>query len=428
MAASDRETLMKPKSFEVDGKVSRSNVSSDPVCEFYTSHPYPPPVENLDRARDLWQDENVHRAEYHLLWPDKEYRPDLDVLVAGCGTWQAAKYALCHPLAHVVGIDLSPTSLEHTEKLKQKYNLTNLETQQLSIENVVDLDQSFDHIVCTGVLHHLVDPNAGLRALRSVLKSEGAMYLMVYASYGRTGVYMLQEYCRKLAIGTSKQEINDLTAVLKLLPQHHPLLSMLRGSRDSLDADALTDALLNPRDRTYSVPELFDFLEHNDLMLGRWYWQAAYSPRCGSIATTPHAHRLAALPEREQYMAMELWRGLITNHDFVVHRSDVNNDRLKVRFDDERYLRYVPVRRAWTMCVQEGLPPGAAGVLLNQTHLFQDLFLVIDAQEKRMFEAIDGRRSISEIVDKVKEKGASRLFFEKLWWYDQVVFDTSKAE
>ena len=217
-------------------------------------------------------------------WPDKEYRSDLDVLVAGCGTWQAAKYALCHPAARVVGIDVSPTSLEHTETLKRKYNLTNLETRQLPIENVADLDQRFDLIVCTGVLHHLVDPDAGLRALRSVLRPEGAMYLMVYAPYGRTGVYMLQEYCRRLGIGTSKQEINDLTAVLKLLPQHHPLLATLRGSRDSLNAEALTDALLNPRDRTYSVPQLFDFIERNDLMLGRWYWQAPYLPQCGSIA------------------------------------------------------------------------------------------------------------------------------------------------
>jgi SAM-dependent methyltransferase len=419
---------MKTKSIKVDVEPLISNVSSDPVCEFYTRHPYPPPLENLDRARDMWQDENVHRAEYHVLWPNKEYRPDLDVLVAGCGTWQAAKYALCHPAAHVVGIDLSPTSLEHTEMLKQKYNLTNLEMRQLPIENVADLDQRFDHIICTGVLHHLVDPDAGLRALQSVLRSEGAMYLMVYARYGRTGVHMLQEYCRKLGIGTSEHEIYDLTAALRLLPQHHPLLSMLRGSRDALDADLLTDALLNPRDRTYSVPQLFDFLESNDLQLGRWYWQAAYSPQCGSITTTPHAQRLAALPEREQYIAMELWRGLMSNHDLVVHRNDVNNDGLKVRFDDERYLRYVPIRRAWTICVEEGLPPGAAGVLLNQTHLFQDLFLVIAAPERRLFEAIDGRRSISEIVDKVKETGDARLFFEKLWWYDQVVFDTSKAQ
>jgi len=424
--ASVHKTPMKTKSSDSAAKARKPNVSSDAVSEFYTRHPYPPPVDNLDRARDMWQGENVHRAEFHLLWPGREYRPDLDVLVAGCGTWQAAKYALTHPDARVVGIDLSPTSLEQTEILKQKYNLTNLETRQLSLESVADLDQQFDHIICTGVLHHLVEPDAGLRALQSALRSEGAMYLMVYAPYGRTGVSMLQEYCRRLGIGTSEQEINDLSMLLRKLPEHHPLLSMLRGSRDALTADVLTDALLNPRDRTYSVPQLFDFIERNDLQLGRWYFQAPYLPQCGSFATTPHAERLAALPEREQYMAMELWRGLITNHDLVAHRSDANNKALKVRFDDEHYLRYVPIRRPWTMCVEEQLPPGSAGVLLNQTHLFHDLFVLIDAQEKQIYEAIDGRRTISEILDTVKENEASPRFFEKLWRYDQVVFDTSR--
>ena len=47
-------------------------------------------------------------------------------------------------------------------------------------------------------------------------------------------------------------------------------------------------------------------------------------------------------------MAMELWRGLMTFHSLVVHRSDVNNDGVKVRFDDERCLRYVPIRLPWT--------------------------------------------------------------------------------
>jgi SAM-dependent methyltransferase len=419
---------MKSKSLEREVEAYISDASADPVCEFYTRHPYPPPVENLDRLREAWRAENPNRAEYHLLWPDKQYRSDLDVLIAGCGTWQAAKYALCHPDAHVVGIDISPTSLEHTETLKRKYNLKNLVTHQLPIENIARLDQRFDLIVSTGVLHHLVDPDAGLRALRSVLRSEGAMYLMVYARYGRTGVYMLQEYCRRLGIGTSKEEIHNLTAVLKLLPQHHPLLATLGGSRDSLNAEALADALLNPRDRAYSVPEVFDFIERNDLVLGRWYWQAPYLPQCGVIAATPHASRLIALPEREQYTEMELWRGLMTIHSFVVYRKDVNNDGSMVRFDDESYLRYVPVRLPWTICIQEGLPAGASGILLNQTHMFDDLFLVIDAREKRIFEAIDGRRSISEILEKVKEKGTSPLFFKKLWWYDQVVFDTSKAQ
>ena len=399
---------------------------ADPIGQFYTRHPYPPPLENLDRARDMWQDQNVHRAEFHLLWPGKEYRADFDVLVAGCGTWQAAKFAVCHPGARVVAIDISPTSLEHTEALKKKYELTNLETRQLPIESTGDLDQHFDLIVSTGVLHHLVDPDAGLRALRSVLGAEGVMYLMLYAPYGRTGVSMLQDYCRRLGVETTRQEISDLTQVLRMMPQHHPLVSMMRGSRDGLDANALVDALLNPRDRTYSVPQLFDFLERNDLQFARWYWQAAYSPYCGAIAETPHASRLAALSERDQFAQMELWRGLISNHDFIVQGRDPKN---AVSFHGEEYLRYVPVRRAWTICVQNGqIPPGAAGVLLNQTHVFDDLFLPVNEVEKQMFEAIDGRRNVSEIVEAVKYSSPhARDFFEKLWWYDQAVFDISRA-
>jgi SAM-dependent methyltransferase len=404
--------------------VSKSSKAVDPISEFYTSHPYPPPMESLDRAREMYQDLNLLRSEFYLLWPHKEYRTDLDVLVAGSGTWQSAKYALCHPSARVVGIDVSVTSLEHTERLKQKYNLTNLETRQVQIERVKELGQHFDHIICTGVLHHLAEPDAGLRALRSVLKPDGAMYLMVYAPYGRAGVYMLQDYCRRLGIGTSQEEIDDLVSVLKRLPPLHPLLASQGGSREFLNGDALADALLNPRDRSYSVPQLFEFIERSDLTFSRWYWQAPYLPQCGIIAHTPHAKRLAALPEREQYIEMELWRGLMANHSFVVHR----NGDAKVHFDEDRYLAYVPIRLPFTTCVQERLPPGAAGVLLNQTHLFNDLFLIIDPVEKQMLDAIDARRSIAEIVEQVTDaRPRARNFFEQLWRYDQVVFDTSQT-
>ena len=401
-------------------------MSADPIYQFYTKHPYPPPIDNLDRAREVYQDQNVLRAEFHLFWPDKEYRADLDVLVAGCGTWQSAKYAICHPDARVNAIDISPTSLEHTQGLKQKYNLTNLDARLLPIEKASDLDQQFDHIVCTGVLHHLVDPDAGLRALASMLKPGGSMYLMLYAPYGRTGVHMIQEYCRRLGVGTSQQEINDLTKVLREVPTHHPVLSMMRGAREGLDAGTLIDALLNPRDRAYSVAQLYDFLAGADLTFGRWYWQATYSPQCGSFSATPHSERLAALPEHEQYAAMELWRGMITNHDFVAHPGGMK-DHAKVRFDDERYLQYVPLRRPWTICVQERLPPGAAGALLNQTHMFNDLYLLVDAKEKQIFDAIDGRRTVGEIVETVGAS-SSEAFFRSLWLYDQVVFDTSKAQ
>jgi len=403
-------------------------MNTDPIRDFYTSHPFPPPVANLDRAREMWRDENIHRAEHHLLWPETAYRADLDVLIAGCGTWQAAKYAICHPAAHVVGIDVSSTSLEHTERLKQNYDLANLEVRQLAVENVAELDRGFDLIICTGVLHHLVDPDTGLRALRSVLKPDGAMNLMVYAPYGRDGVYMMQEYCRRLGVGTSQEEIRDLMTVLRSLPEHHPLLATQGGSREFPNADALADAVLNPRDRSYSVSQLYDFVESNGLKLSRWYWQAAYLPQCGAMSGTPHASKLAALSEREQYIEMELWRGRMANHSFVAHRDDRKSNGAKIGFNDKRYLQYVPVRLPWTMCVTEGLPPGAAGALVNQTHTFDDLYVLVNKQEKQLFEAIDGRRSVSETVETLPASALlAREFFEKLWCYDQIVFDASKA-
>jgi SAM-dependent methyltransferase len=415
---------MKAKSAKTAVKTRAAETNADPVRDFYTSHPFPPPIENLDRAREMWRDENIHRAEHHLLWPEQEYRADLDVLIAGCGTWQAAKYAIGHPKARVVGIDVSSTSLEHTQRLKQNHDLTNLEAKQLAVENAEQLDQQFDLIICTGVLHHLVDPDAGLRALRSVLKPDGAMNLMVYAPYGRDGVYMIQEYCRRLGVGTSPEEIQDLMTVLRYLPDHHPLLATQGGSRQFPNADALADAVLNPRDRSYSVSQLFDFVESNGLQLSRWHWQAAYLPQCGFISSSPHASKLSALPEREQYIEMELLRGRMANHSFIAHRNDRKNNGAKVTFDDERYLRYVPIRLPWTMCATEGLPPGFAGALVNQTHIFDDLYVLVNDQEKQLWEAIDGRRTVSEIVESIP---LAREFFEKLWCYDQVVFDTSKA-
>ena len=399
----------------------------DPIAAFYTRHPYPPPVENLDRARDEWRDPNRARAEFHLFWPTKPYRPDIDILVAGCGTWQAAKYAVCRPDAHISGIDISPTSLEHTARLKAQYTLTNLETSQLAVEEAATLGRSFDLIVCTGVLHHLADPDAGLRALRSVLKPDGVMSLMLYAPYGRAGVYMLQDYCRRLGIVTSEQELADLLAVLKALPHQHPLVALLRGARDGASPDALADALLNPRDRSYSVPQLLDFISRQELAFRRWYTQAPYLPQCGAIAATPHAKRLLALPEPEQYAAMELWRGTIATHSVVVSPNDGDPVSMPGGFaDGDGWRDYVPIRLPGTLCIQERLPAGAAGVLISRYHRSPDLILPIDAREKQILDAVNGHRSIAAIAEAAG--GSARLpqarcLFEKLFWYDQVVFE-----
>jgi hypothetical protein len=263
-----------------------------------------------------------------------------------------------------------------------------------------------------------------------VLEPGGMLYLMVYAPYGRAGIYMLQEYCRRVGVGFSGREIEDLSAAVAALPLHHPLLTELTTSRDARNTHALADALLNPRDRAYSVPQLFDLIEEGDLRFERWYWQAPYLPECGAFAVTPHATRVASLPPGERYAAMELWRGTMGAHSVLLARRDAVHECSTVTagFGDQRWPQYVPIRLPYTICVEERLPPGAAAVLLNRSHQHHDLILPIDRREKRMFDAIDGHRTVAEIAGcdgRDDAQACAKTLFERLWQYDQVVFDTS---
>ncbi len=206
------------------------------------------------------------------------------------------------------------------------------------------------------------------------------------------------------------------------------LETLLREAADFRNEAAIADALLNPCDRAYSVPQLIAFLGTAGLRLGRWVRQAPYSVRCGIMAALPQASRVARLSIEDQYAAAELFRGTMVRHSVTAYRHDAPRDPAPISFADDAWLQYVPVRMPDTLSVRERLPPGKAAVLINRTHTYTDIYLPIDATEARLLEAIDGNRTLGAIVEEVQSgaaRDAARDFFERLWWYDQIVFDAS---
>jgi SAM-dependent methyltransferase len=404
-----------------------SGAADDAVRAFYDAHPYPPPITDLARHRELYRNPERRRALFHLLWPAQTQRPNRDILIAGCGTSQAATYALSEPDARVTGIDISETSLGFTRQLQKKYGIENLELHRLPIERVGEIGRKFDQIVCTGVLHHLSNPDIGLRALRDVLLPAGAMHVMVYAAYGRAGIYMLQQYCRILGVQPSEDELRDLGAAIQLLPPEHPISGVSRRTKDFRKPDALADALLHPQDRAYSVPQLHEWLESAGMAFGRWFEQAPYSPRCGTPANMPHAKRLGSLSAKQQHAAVELLRGTMTTHSFIAYRNDYPGEPQPIAFAGSAWRRYIPLRLPWTLCIRDGVPPGFAAVLINRAHTHADLALPIDAAEERFYAAIDGIRSNAAICREVADGGGedARKLFERLWEHDQIVFDAA---
>jgi hypothetical protein len=138
------------------------------------------------------------------------------------------------------------------------------------------------------------------------------------------------------------------------------------------------------------------------------------------------------LPLVDQYSAMELYRGTMLRHNVILHCNDDPGAQEGISFEGESWLHQIPIRIPETISVQERLPRGASAVLINQAHSYSDLYMPIDAAEKHWFEGIDGSTGIAKIIESAKTSpqkttrlDKARAFFERLWWYDQVVFDAS---
>ena len=183
------------------------------VRDQYERYPYPPvaaPGQETLAAFAL--------LDYvqHVFWPAHRELAGLRVLDAGCGTGNVAvAIARQHPEMQIVGIDLSEASLAEARAQAERLGVgDNFTLRRLAIEDVGTLAGRFDYVVASGVLHHLPDPEAGLRALTDVLARTGGLGLMLYATYGRQGVYMAQDLVRRLAVAEALPERVALTRKL----------------------------------------------------------------------------------------------------------------------------------------------------------------------------------------------------------------------
>jgi len=82
-----------------------------------------------------------------------------------------------------------------------------------------------------------------------------------------------------------------------------------------------------------------------------------------------------------------------------------------------------------TLKVKDRAPSGVAAVLINPSHAYPDLALFIAAAQDRLLAAIDGERSVAEILDSAGQTVSDehgRQFFKRLWEHDLIVFDAKR--
>ena len=390
-----------------------SDQRADAVSRQYERWTYPQPIEDLESwtTSNWWFDpSHAHR----ILWPDREYQPDLDILIAGCGTNQAAVFASTNRAARVVAIDISQPSLDHQQYLKDKYGLSNLELHLLSIEELPTLKVDFDLIVSTGVLHHLASPLEGMKALARCLRPTGAMGLMLYAKYGRAGVELLQGVFRELELHQDDASLRIVRETISLLSADHPLHSYLSTAPDLHYDAGLVDTFLHGRDRSFTVDECLDLTDSAGLVFQDWYFNSPYYPH-NLPAESMFSGAINALPLPRVWSVMERVHSANACHVFLTCHPDRPRETYAIDFSGPDCLDYVPMmRQNCGLSGSELIRPGWS--------------IVLNAVSLSFVRHVDGNRTIREIAARVaqneqpdsSEKSEAFVckLFQELWRYD----------
>jgi len=380
--------------------------SLDNVRAQYEALPYPP-RDPRDEAIRLITGTPSHLLEVnHYLFSGRlNFARPFRALVAGGGTGDAC-IMIAQQLVdrrcpgEVVYLDLSAASRQICEGRAKVRGLRNI---QFLTGSLLDLPTmpigQFDYIDCTGVLHHLPDPAAGLRALASVLQPEGGMGVMLYGEYGRSGVYPLQELLRTLA--PLSMALEDRLAMAKRLIRFLPTTNLFRRNPYLNDhvtgGDAgLYDLLLHSCDRAFTVPEIGKMAAESGLRVVAFLEPVRYEP--ATYMSDPIiARQASSLPLLERAAFAERLAGNLRTHIFYATQAGFDT---VARPED---TSAIPVLREMdAQKLAAGLQPGAPLIANLDGFPWR---AQLPALAPRIIAQIDGRKTVAEIYTSLGAQG-----------------------
>ena len=187
--------------------------------------------------------------------PAKLAAPDApDILIAGCGTGRhAAITAQLQPRGRILAVDVSRASLAHAARRCRELGLANIRFAQADILELGTVEERFDLIECSGVLHHMQDPLAGWKVLVSLLRPGGFMKLGLYSELARRHIVVARELVQGL-------EVREARARILALPADHPARAATK-LRDFYTVSGTRDLILHVQEHRFTIDAIGEAIE-----------------------------------------------------------------------------------------------------------------------------------------------------------------------
>ncbi len=224
------------------------------VENMYKKYPYPFPSSRVKNVNELLNMFKLFSLENNFDFNGK------NILDAGSGTGhRIINVAKFYNKSNFLGIDFSKNSIKFAKELAKRNKIVNIEFKKANLLQKIEFEKKFDVILSMGVLHHLSDPEQGLRNILSGLQKNGILFLYLYGKLGGRDRMIKKEIVRTLL----KNKINyedgiKLIEKLKFdnLEYGWNIDSQNKKERDSV----IVDAFLHANERLYDFEDIDSLL------------------------------------------------------------------------------------------------------------------------------------------------------------------------
>lgn len=309
--------------------MSASDAATPVVSAFYDRFPYPgdplqdgpPPGYNW-----RWCVDSARAFAAGVLPPAIGAQPrPWRILDAGCGTGVSTDY-LCHlnPGASVLAVDISAGALEVArERTRRSGAATQVQELRIEQRSLLDLagEGPFDYINSVGVLHHLREPELGLRALAALLRPGGLLHLFLYADGGRWEIHRTQRSLTRLGVDSGPEAIRMGRELFSVLPASNRLRRH-HEQRWALDTQAdvnFADMYLHPQETSYNVQTLMAFVAQAELEFVGFSNPEVWDP--ARLLSGGLLDRARSLPDQERWALIEDLDPDISHFEFFLSKG-----------------------------------------------------------------------------------------------------------
>ena len=394
---------------------SPSDVATPVVSAFYDRFPYPgdplqdgpPPGYNW-----RWCHDSVLAAVRGGLKAQDSNSGPIRILDAGCGTGVSTDY-LCHlnAGAEILAVDISAGALDVArERLRRSGGADQVQSLRQEQRSLLDLQEEgrFDYINSVGVLHHLRDPLAGLKALGQQLAPQGLLHLFLYADAGRWEIHRTQRALEVLEAGTGANGLMLGRELFSDLPETNRL-RRTHEQRWALDthADAnFADMYLHPQETSYDLKRLMALIKSSGLCFAGFSNPSVWDP--ARLLKGELLSRAQALPLSEQWALVEQLDPDISHFEFFVSAQPIQ----PLLWDNDETLLQASGRRQsclWGWPSNSMLGPDFEPISLSDEEL--NLLRLVDENPEVPLGILSGNEKTALVVRGLMSKRLLLLEF-----------------